>query len=450
MPKFNKEHKSKLEYTIFNLFREKLIQESSPNSLFDIDAILASAYEYEKEFIINGIYNDTIKTHEELEIINGIFADIYGIPLHGTLSFLNDQGEIVELANRLIVGHSEEYVKRTAFIYSSFNELFAEFHSLKMLDEQNGTSNYKLFIEVFGQEFYDFINDYWEKTIEGLVAGQNSSFASLSKDEIVIYSMYLKSFDNLVDVKNLPKVNEIKIITLNYNNVVTQNGKFNLDDLIQKIKFFPKNITLQIDCSKMDEASIQELGAVLLDNKNVDINNLNLILPANVSYNFETVLLNKNNVYSNNGEYGISLIYMARDLSNNSQVIIDGTDMSLEQIQELGAKILDSYTSVNVKNIKVLQSDGNYYDFASVLLNQNNVDSSNGKIDMYDLISKIENIRNNTSKEIIVDIRNLEFKDLKNLLKTLDRNKIKNVVFLEQNGQNTKLTSFSEMKKYLF
>ncbi len=456
--KFNQENAIKIKEKIFSEdHRNKVKSILGVDSVYsesEINDLLNQEYEQIRKKITFEIYDDYMRNREaSFTIINGILADILGIGDHGSLTYIDEEGQFIELSESLIYSHDENYVKRKLFIESSFHELMAEYGSGLLLDAQTGTNEFsKMFIDIFGQDFYDFINGFYHETLSCLTNRTEHNFESLTTDESIILGIYLKSFGNVMNT-NIPNVNDIKSVTLNYNNVKINDGNYDIIDLANKVMDLSTKIETVVDGRNMTDEQINELFNKLIKKSSysdLNLNNIKILLSNGEYYTFNNIVLNENNCRMD--DYFDTKNKLIK-LTKNSLVTIDLSKLNDLEIENFLRKIILSYNGneINYDNIKILTNDGTYKSFI-INLNQNSVDLyySKKNYNFYDLIDKLKKITGLT--DVIVDYTIFDFEAL-----TVFKNKILNEPDINLNNLKIKIKAndieytidYATLEKYL-
>ncbi len=290
---FTKEEMPKVRKELFTEELQKSLNNMLAGKNIDPNAFLETIYQEQKQTKTDNIYNNIMNQEQtKIDILNGFLSDVLGVSF-GNLNFTNENGETVNLASQLITSHPADYYKRSNALVSSFHEIMASFTSIKCLDALNHTNLKDDFIKLFGQEFYDYLDNFFKKTVLNLFNEQKHQYPALSEKEILVYSLYLNSTGNILNTKE-EQLKNITKITLNRNNIIMDKNKYFIDDLITKLKEVLKYYPVRIDCSFMDENALNELGSEISyfieDDSKIEV-----IMPDGLIYNFKTVLLNENN-----------------------------------------------------------------------------------------------------------------------------------------------------------
>ncbi len=426
--KFDSEFDSYLRAQVFseeerNKFVSSL-EESASLTSDDIESLLQQEYEEIKDAIIYSIRNDYMRNREYATVVlNSIIGDIFGVAMGNPLNYIDENGNFIELSPSVIAGHDENYNKRLSFLSSSFHELMAEFGSGILLDEYNNSTAFSDgFIEIFGQEFYDFIKDFYLESLSSVAKGETHQYEAFSENDMKILSMYLKVVGNLMDSKTVLNADGIKQAFLNKNNVeLNENGEYNIEKLAYKLSVFSQDINMPvvIDTSYMTNEQFQNLTNELIKVigwYDINFDNVKFLLADGKAYPIDYFVLSKENTDLTSG-------YVTRQrlkkLSSKYPVYINVTGMNDVDIRNLITGIT-SYDAdgIDFNNVKFL-NNGSLSD-VSLILNKEYMITEFG--------TQNYNIKNDlmaTSQYIPVtlDFSGMDFEIIKSIFNDIDADK---------------------------
>lgn len=393
-----------------------------------MESELQIQFDYIKQGIIRSLEEDIIlQNSSKYDGIQAIINDMLFIASGSNFSYVNANGEIVQLSEGLTYGHSGNYYDRTDGLELSFHEMMAEFNSGKMYEEYQETTEFSdTFIAIFGQEMYDFMNSFWSESLECYANGTTHNYDALGFKDLMDFSFYT----DLVGLFNAENITQLDSINCSLNS-----DDFDVDYLLMRIPTLAENRTINIDVSNLTDAQINSLIEELFK-KGKNLDNINLFKNGqSLDLTVDKIVLNSTNVLLKDGKMDINIL--GSELAKYSQlctVIVDFSNMSTTEINQYG---IDLYLrgGINFANVQFLLSDGSYFTFDSLVFDDNVMK----EMDFGDIALNLMNLSQNILAKI--DISSMSIEQVQSLKETIgwfvDSINLANVQFiLNQNGKS--------------